>query len=225
MEEKNQELLNKVLMDQLALSNKRILALEESIKKYIPIESGPSEIFVPKELKRNKRKPLLESEIKEAQLVSQSAQQVANHLGVSYLTYKKYAKMYGIHKINKTGVGVKRTRSPHLGKYPLNEVLEGKHPDYPAFKIKDKLIRSGMKEACCEQCAFKERRIVDNKIPLLLVFDDGNPKNHKIENLKIFCYNCAFTSGKLWMKCSKRKKWLNDPERILGSETDVEARF
>ena len=41
-------------------------------------------------------RPLLESEIKDAQSKSRSAFEAARLLEVSYNTYKKYAKLYGI---------------------------------------------------------------------------------------------------------------------------------
>ena len=40
-------------------------------------------------------KPLLESEIKDAQKKARSAMEAARLLGVSYNTYKKYARKYG----------------------------------------------------------------------------------------------------------------------------------
>ena len=37
----------------------------------------------------------------------------------------------------------------------------------------------------------------------------------------MLCYNCSFTSGKIWMKCKKREKWFKNPDRILGSVRDT----
>ena len=87
------------------------------------------------------------------------------------------------------------------------------------------LIRSGLKPASCEQCGYCERRLTDNKIPLLLVFEDNNEKNHKIENIKVFCYNCSFTAGRIWVKIKDRKRWLNDPDRLQGSSRDTIQKF
>ena len=41
-----------------------------------------------------------------------------------------------------------------------------------------------MKKSECEMCGYKERRVVDGKIPLLLNFEDGDIRNRNIENLK-----------------------------------------
>ena len=168
-------------------------------------------------------KPLVESEIIEAQKDSLSEVACARKLNVSFLTYRKYARMYGLYgKLKNLGAkGIFKPQNPNLGKYPLNDILDGKHPEYPIFRLKQKLLRSGIKKQCCEQCGFSERRLIDNHMPLLLIFEDGNSKNHKLENIKVFCYNCAFTSGKLWVKVTKRLRWLNDPNRMLGAKRDT----
>jgi len=254
MEETNKDLLIQKLLEQnskvlseLKTVNSRLNELE-ALKNDIPTaeelltdaghmmrpklsEEGAgafsNKMFKPPKRKRGLgHKPLLESEIKEAQAKALSAAHAARLLNVSYKTYKKYARLYNIHTFfNQRGAGIMKVSNPNKGKYPLNEILEGKYPDYPIFRLKDKLIRAKVKPTHCEQCGYNERRVVDGKIPLLLVFEDGNSRNHKIENIKLLCYNCTFTSGKIWMKCKTRKKWLNDPDRILGSRSDIIQKY
>ena len=175
-------------------------------------------------LKRGKgTRPLLQSEIEAAQSVSKSAREAARKLGVNYLTYRKYARMYGIHTLlNQFNRGIKKNVDPDSGKYPISEVLDGKHPDYPVFRLKDKLIRSKIKEACCEMCGYKERRITDGKIPLLINFEDGDSKNHKLENIKLLCYNCTFVAGKGFIKRGTKQF---DPDIIQGSKQLFSTRF
>jgi hypothetical protein len=78
-------------------------------------------------------------------------------------------------------------------------------------------------------CGFSEKRLTDSKMPLLLVFQDGNMKNHKLENLKILCYNCSFLYGKgSGAGCIKRgKKYtlLDDPDRAQGAVKELKAKF
>lgn len=171
--------------------------------------------------------PLMESEIREAQSKSKSAAEASKRLNVCYKTYKKYARLYNIHNefTNKCGKGVPKPKNPNQGKYPLSDILAGKFPDYELWKLKDKLIRSGLKQPCCEQCGYNERRLTDNKIPLLLVFEDNNSKNHKLENIKVFCYNCSFTAGKIWVKIRDRSRWINDPDRLQGSRNDTIQKY
>lgn len=171
-------------------------------------------------------RPLLESEILEAQQHCSNAMDCSRYLGVDYRTYKKYAKRYGVFKINPWGKGSKKNRwAPDKGKYPLNQLLDGKFPDYPVYRLKDLLVRSGTKKAECEQCGYCERRITDNKMPLLLNFEDGNSKNHKLENIRLLCYNCTFVSGKGYIRRGATKNHFNDPDKIQGAAKKIESRF
>jgi len=236
MQPENQEALLKGLIEQVSkLTNevnelKRDIPSQEEVIKEISITKNAGFTIKPFKSKRKRGMgaiPLMESEIREAQLKAKSASQAAKFLNVSYITYKKYAKLYNIHSefSNRCGKGIPKPKNPNHGKYPLNEILAGKFPEYPLWKLKDRLIRAGLKEPCCEQCGYNERRITDNKIPLLLVFEDNNEKNHALENIKVFCYNCSFTAGKIWVKIKDRKRWINDPDRLQGSEYDTQQRY
>jgi len=171
-------------------------------------------------------RPLTKQEILDVQSVSNSAIATARKLGVDYRTYKKYAVMYGIHKTPgwpaKKGVGISpHVRNPYKGKFPIDDILQNKFPFFPIHRLKDKLIRSGKKEAACEQCGFKERRITDGKIPLLLAFNDSNSKNHSLENLKVLCYNCAFLTGRGYFKKGDK---VFDPDILQDSKKILPAR-
>ncbi len=171
-------------------------------------------------------RPLLESEIKEAQEHSPTAIGAARYLNISTKCYKKWATFYGIYKTKPWGKGDRKYYwAPDKGKYPLNQILEGKFPDYSIHRLKDKLIRSGIKKAKCENCGFSERRITDNKMPLLLNFRDGNEKNHLLENIQVLCYNCMFNIGKGYIRRGKVEFNFLDPDRIQGASEKVEARF
>lgn len=193
------------------------------------LEKQAEDVLFPKRKEKNGiARVLLESEIKEAREKSRSARECAKRLGVSYTTYKKYARMYGVHivcdpKVRKTK-DLNSTIDPHKGKYPLSRILAGKHPNFPVHRLKDKLIRSGTKKAECEQCGYGERRITDGKIPLLLNFEDGDKTNHKIENLKILCYNCTFCSGRGYIRRGTIH-FSMDPDVIQGAKKPIRARF
>jgi hypothetical protein len=164
---------------------------------------------------------LLESEIREAQKISPSAKGTARTLGVSYNTYKKYAKMYGIFDIdyNPTNVPIERRLKLTVGKYPLSEILQGKYPNYPITKLKRRLIKNDVFPECCTACGFDEVRVTDGKAPLLLDFLDGNWQNHRLENLRFLCYNCFFLLiGK--RKIPKNGQFVE--QGIAGDEDEVE---
>jgi hypothetical protein len=146
-----------------------------------------------------RRRPILKRDIEKAQQETRSAHEAARLLGVHYNTYKKYAREYGIHErhLNPGGKGIPK---PHVkGKrYALADILDGKYPSYDIKKLKARLISSGMIDEECHLCGFNERRITDYKIPLMLVFKDGDRTNHRLENMYLLCFNCAFlTIGEL----------------------------
>lgn len=184
-------------------------------------------LYPRRECKGRYTKPLLEAEILEALNSSPSARQAAKKLGVHYDTYKKYAKMYGIHRTCPPQMRKKTGKSgpitPFGGRYKLDDLLNGKHPNFPIHRLKDKLIRSGIKSSECEMCGYKERRLVDGKIPLLLNFEDGDITNRTIENLKIYCFNCTFNCGRGYIKRGTIH-FNMDPDVIQGAKKPIKAR-
>jgi hypothetical protein len=182
----------------------------------------------PKYLKRGRgSRPLLASEIEEAyKQCNNCASEAARWLGVKYETLQRHARRLGIWKTNPWKRGDrKRYWAPDKGKYPLNQILDGKFPEYPIYRLKDLLIRSGTKSAKCEMCEFDEKRITDHKMPLILNFEDGNHKNHKLENIKLYCYNCTFLYGKGYIRRGKVEFHFLDPDRLQDARLKVDARF
>ena len=81
------------------------------------------------------------------------------------------------------------------GKYSLSDILAGKHPKYPVFLLKKRLINNSHKKEiefphCCHNCGYGEKRVTDGTIPLILDHKDDNWTNHLKENLRFLCYNC-----------------------------------
>jgi len=167
---------------------------------------------------------LLESEVLAAQSISKTEAEVARKLGVSFMTYRKYAKMYGLYGrvANAAGKGInKPIKNEDSGKYPLNKILEGKFPNYSANRLKVRLIRCKRMEEKCNRCGFAEKRISDNITPLLLNYVDGNAKNKKAENLEFLCYNCYFLYVNNPFGCRKSFK----EEKAEKAEDHVEVEL
>ena len=139
-------------------------------------------------------RPLLESEIKGIQKKARSAAEAAKLLGVSYNTYKKYAKQYGIFEDlkNPFGLGIRKGTNTHSGFHPLDDILAGKYPNYPIWKLKRRLLLNSYMEEKCSNCGFCERRVTDHRVPLVLDFLDGNRKNFIYDNLRMLCFNCSY---------------------------------
>jgi hypothetical protein len=168
-------------------------------------------------LRGRQKRMLLESEIMAAQSISKTEHEASRRLGVSYMTYRKYAKMYGLHGrvMNMGGKGIdKSIKNEDGGKYPLNKILEGKFPNYSTHRLKDRMVRSNRIEQKCNKCGFGEARILDNKIPLLMNYIDGNPKNKLRDNIELLCYNCFFLYVNNPFGCRKTFK--------IGNEDEVE---
>ena len=171
---------------------------EESKEPEFPNFDPTQDLTLATNNRRMKRglgaKALMESEIKEAQGKARSAMEAARILGVSYNTYKKYAKLYGIFEDlkNPEGVGIQKGFNIKKGKYSLDDILKGDYPDYPVWKLKRRLIKNGYMLEKCNECGFEERRLTDHKVPIVLDHMDGDRTNHKYDNLRMLCLNCSF---------------------------------
>jgi hypothetical protein len=92
-------------------------------------------------------------------------------------------------KAKKLGLEWKSIERQHrLPKVPLSEILNGDHPHFQTFKLKNRLISEGVKENKCEVCNISEW----NGLPLIMQLDhiDGDSHNHKLSNLRLICPNC-----------------------------------
>lgn len=167
-------------------------------------------------------KIILRSEIEEAQRHTNSNAAAARWLNVSYKMYRKYARLYNIfdRHLNISGVGVEKGFSKRPTSIPLRDILAGKHPNYSLAKLKNRLIARGKIVEECSMCGFHERRITDNRVPLMLTFSDGDRTNYSLENLELKCYNCMFlTSGAPSVVHKKHiQKSFTAPESIPQSK-------
>lgn len=167
------------------------------------------------------KRPLMESELKAAQSISKSEHEVSRRLGVSFATYKKYALLYGIYGnvINPSGKGTdKSIKNEDSGKYPLSRVLKNEFPNYSTNRLRHRLIRSNRYPQKCNKCDFSEKRVVDNRVPLVLNYKDGNSKNKMEENVELICYNCYFLNVNNPFGKKKKFKLEND-EKIEIKES------
>ena len=129
-----------------------------------------------------------DEQIIEACSSSLTMAEAAAKTDLHYNTFSRRAKLLGVFRANVGGKGRSKPKNDGNGKTPLNEILEGKHPSYQTFKLKNRLIKEGLKQNVCEKCGISEW----NNSPIMCELDhiNGNSRDHRLENLQILCPNC-----------------------------------
>lgn len=109
-------------------------------------------------------------------------------LKLHFSTFKSHATKYGLYAPNQGGKGKLKPKVEGNGKTPLNDILNGKYPEYQTFKLKKRLYAENIKQNKCEECGIEEW----NGKPIECELDhvDGDRTNHTLNNLKILCPNC-----------------------------------
>ena len=104
--------------------------------------------------------------------------------GLQFTTFKVRATNLGCYDPDK-GKGRKNKLS---SVEKLQEILNGKHPTFQPYKLKQLLFKHNVKENKCECCGISEWQ--GKQINCELHHKDGNKFNHSLDNLIILCPNC-----------------------------------
>lgn len=171
--------------------------------------------------KKTIRRPPLASELLDAMNRAMAGvQRAANELGSSKVYFLKWAKIlipeeFALYKKRRL-IGIVRKGVFDVTKRGWYKqavrVLAGTEASpirwhtRPQKKLHD-LFSWGLLPKCCSLCGFSEQRVTDNKMPMLVDFNDGDQKNWKQDNLRILCYNCYFLNYRDLMGITK-DKWL-----------------
>jgi len=172
-----------------------------------------------------KAKPLSKEQIVAAQSKTLSNMAAARYLHVSYQHYKRFAKLYKLfdsHK-NQSGKGIPKFLNNGKKDPALLDIIEGRvNPSsFSPAKLKYRLIEEGYLMEECSTCNFKERRVLDYKIPLLLHFKDKNKSNYSKENIELLCYNHYFlTVGDIFTE--KDVKQIVSNHEHFGTKDKIE---
>jgi hypothetical protein len=146
-------------------------------------------------MKQNHKYKVTDDQIIDAYNQKLTLHEASSQLNITIVTLWRRAKKLNLFWKDKKYRGI-----DNYSKIPLNDILQGKHPDYQTFKLKNRLLKEKIKENKCEICNINSW---NNKL-LIMQLDhiDGNSHNHKLENLRMICPNCH-AQTETW--CGKNK--------------------
>ena len=110
----------------------------------------------------------------------------AARCGLHFTTFKRRALELGVYMPNQGSAGVKKGH--HSTRIPTEEILEGKHPQYQTYKLRNRLIEESILGYKCNICGINDHM----NLPLSLELDhiNGDRRDHRLENLRLLCPNC-----------------------------------
>lgn len=137
---------------------------------------------------------------------------VAAELKIHIKTVGARAKKLNINK-NGDRIG---TNQP----FDLQDVLDGKYPQYPTYRLRNRLIEVGLLEYKCSNCGINEW--CNEPVTLELDHKDGDNTNHQLSNLRLMCPNCHSQTATYKSK-NKKLKRINGVATVLANCTDLKS--
>jgi hypothetical protein len=116
----------------------------------------------------------------------QTMAQASKLLGMSYKSFRKKAIELNCFKTNQSGKGIKK----NVPSISIEDILAGKYPSYQTYKLKKRLIEEGYLEDKCSICGWNKKPEGSKFTSCELDHINGNPTDHRLENLRIICPNC-----------------------------------
>lgn len=137
---------------------------------------------------QSKNKTITDAEFIAACQSSKSMFEASKKLGLAFTTFRRRAVKLNCYKTNQAGIGIdKKTRSD---KQLTEDILAGLYPNFNTYRLKIRLLDEGYKHDGCEICGWCQKPEGARYSPCELHHKDGNPHNHRLENLVLLCPNC-----------------------------------
>lgn len=156
------------------------------------------------------KKVFTKDTIQEVVSVSKSKREAIISLGMndkatnSYKVLQYYVDLYEIDTSHFQG----RNRTYLTRRISLDDILVGDHPLYSPWHLKNRLVKEGVFEWKCSECALTEWR--GQPIPLDIDHINGVSYDHRLENLRLLCRNCHAQTDTF---CGKNKFKKETPQR------------
>lgn len=109
-------------------------------------------------------------------------------LGMATTSFVRRAKRLGVYNPNQGDT--KNRPKKLLSGYSLVDILDGKYPQYQSNSLRKRLIKEGIFKDECSKCGFDQKREGFDFSVCELNHINGNPRDHRLENLEILCPNC-----------------------------------
>ena len=74
-------------------------------------------------------------------------------IGIQFSTFKRRALKLGCYNTNQSGKGINK-KFTH--RYELDDIIDGKHPQYQSNKLRKRLLENGLKKNLCELCKIEQ---------------------------------------------------------------------
>lgn len=132
------------------------------------------------------KRKITDQEIIDACKSSSNMSIACKKVGMYKTPFIRRAKKLGAYKPNQ---GDRSSHTSSLG-FKLEDILSGKHPQYTSGSLRKRLINEGIFKDECSKCGFNEHREGFEHSICQLHHINGNPRDHRLENLEILCPNC-----------------------------------
>lgn len=168
-----------------------------------------------------------DNQIREAISQSSTMREAATRLEINFTSFAVRAKKLGLYLPNQGRRGVKRPNGERANAtIPLQEILEGKHPQYSTSLLKKRLFKEKIKcDKKCEKCS--RRRSVKDTFSLVLDHKNGVHNDHRLENLQVLCPNCnSMTDTFAGRNKGSKKKLISDTkmvDAIMAGKTNTQV--